>query len=361
MAVIDKLSINQFRNLTNQYLEPGKNINLIVANNAQGKTNFIEAIYYLGHNRSFKTKSIKELTNFDCDTFQLAAQIDSKRIKLEKSKQKTSIKINRQPVKNTSELTQVLPIQIITPDKGFIVNGTPKNKRSYLDWGVFHVEPELLLSFKNYNKALKNINSLLINRSKKELDYWFLEIATISVIINKSRIKYIEKLKQINSNRTLVNLSDLFESIELFDYHYKSGWPKEVDALDKNSVYQYLVKNKDNLCRAKYLNYGPHKASIVFSLNDRQECFLSRGEQKTLSIIFWLTQVMLLVKSNVNPVVLIDDISSELDVFKIKTILYYLNTLNIQTFITDIRHDLSVFNDQNTTVFSITNGVINKQ
>ncbi len=61
MAVINKLSINQFRNLKNQYIEPSKNINLFVADNAQGKTNLIEAIYYLGHNRSFKTKQSAKL------------------------------------------------------------------------------------------------------------------------------------------------------------------------------------------------------------------------------------------------------------------------------------------------------------
>ena len=88
MAVISKISINYFRNLESQYITPSKEINLFVANNAQGKTNLIEAIYYLGHNRSFKTKTIKEVIHFDHQSFQLIAQIDSNRIKLEKSKNK---------------------------------------------------------------------------------------------------------------------------------------------------------------------------------------------------------------------------------------------------------------------------------
>ena len=147
MAVISKISINHFRNLESQYITPSKGINLFVANNAQGKTNLIEAIYYLGHNRSFKTKIIKEVIHFDHQSFQIIAQIGDDRIKLEKSKIKNTVSINQQRISNTSQLSQILPIQIITPDKGFVVNGTPKNKRSYLDWGVFHVKPNSVKSF----------------------------------------------------------------------------------------------------------------------------------------------------------------------------------------------------------------------
>ncbi|BBB22209.1 DNA replication and repair protein RecF [Abyssogena phaseoliformis symbiont OG214] len=358
MAFINKLFINQFRNLNNQLIKPGKNINLYIADNAQGKTNLIEAIYYLGHNRSFKTKVIKELINVDNDNFQLNAITDTHRIKLEKSRKKTIININQQRLKNTSELAQILPMQIMTPDKGFIVNGTPKNKRSYLDWGVFHVKPTVSSYFKNYNKALKNINSLLLSKKVQELDFWFLEIAKISTKINQARVDYINQLKKIHSNEILPLLSELFNSVKTFDYQFKSGWPKEADALNHQSIYQYLTQNKVFLLKTKYLNYGPHKASIKFSLNAKEEFLLSRGEQKILSIIFWLTQVLILVKSGINPIVLIDDISSELDKKKIKIILHYLNTLDVQTFITNINHNLPLIKDDSTNIFHINKGVI---
>ena len=361
MAIIRKLAITQFRNLNQQYIKPGKKLNLFVADNAQGKTSLIEAIYYLGHNRSFKTKSLKELIELDQQKFQLDAQVDGYRVKLEKSKQNTNINIDQTRLKNSSELSKILPIQIITPDKGFIVNGTPKNKRSYLDWGVFHVELDFLSHFKNYNKALKNINTLLSQQKQEELDYWFLEISKLSVVINQSRSNYIEQLKNTNSSELIQELSGLFNAIDSFNYEFKSGWPKEVNAFNSDSVYKYLLKNKPFLIKAKYLNHGPHKASLKFFLNKKEECFLSRGEQKTLSIIFWLTQVSMLVKNNIYPIVLIDDISSELDTIKIKTILHYLNHLNVQTFMTDIGKDLSFIKDENPTIFKINKGVITTQ
>ncbi len=361
MAIIRKLAITQFRNLNNQYIEPGQRLNLFVAENAQGKTSLIEAIYYLGHNRSFKTKAIKELIQLEQQKFQLDAQVDDHRVKLEKSKQKTDINIDQIRLKNSSELSKVLPIQIITPDKGFIVNGTPKNKRSYLDWGVFHMKQNFLSNFKKYNKTLKNINILLSKQQYQELDYWLLEISKLSVEITQSRNNYITELKQTNSNKLINDLSNLFTTIDSFKYEFKSGWPKEVDALNSDSIYQYLLKSKAFLIKSKYLNYGPHKANIKFFLNDREECFLSRGEQKTLSIVFWLTQVSLLVNNNIHPIVLIDDISSELDSTKIQTILHYLNDLNIQIFMTNISYDSALMTDKNTTVFKIKNGVINLQ
>jgi DNA replication and repair protein RecF len=358
VAIINKLSIHQFRNLTAQYITPCEHINLFIGGNAQGKTNLIEAIYYLGHNRSFKTKTFKEVISFNTDKFQLDAEIDENRIRLEKSKIKNIISINQQRITNTSQLSQILPIQIITPDKGFIVNGTPKNKRSYLDWGVFHVKPEISKIFKNYHKILKSINTLLTNNQTNELDFWFLELAKTAAIISKNRLDYLQQLKQTALSDQTKELESLIDSLGEFDYQFSSGWPKEVNEIDEQSIYQYLNKNKSLLLRVKHLNYGPHKANINFSFNDKSECFLSRGEQKTLSIIFWLTQVVLLSNLKIKPIVLIDDLSSELDEEKINSILRYLKTLKMQTFITDIGHNLSTINQINPMVFQIKNGAI---
>jgi len=358
MAVINKLSIHQFRNLNNQYLTPSKGINIFFANNAQGKTSLIEAIYYLGHNRSFKTQIIKEVIGFGCDQFQISAYVDHNKIKLEKSKSKTIISIDQQRISNTSQLSQILPTQVITPDKGFVVNGTPKNKRSYLDWGVFHVKQDSVKVFKIYTKVLRNINTLLTNNQPDELDFWFKELAKVSATINKERQTYLQQLKHTSLSEQSKSLEVLIDSLDKFDYEFITGWPKEVDGIDEQSIYQYLSKSKQKLLKIKYLNYGSHKANIKFIFNDKQECFLSRGEQKTLSIIFWLTQVLLLINRNIKPIVLIDDLSSELDAKKINLILQYLQDLKVQTFMTNINQNTPTFRLDNTLIFKINNGVI---
>jgi len=86
MAIIEKLHILRFRNLDNQYLEPNTSVNLFIGGNGQGKTNLIEALYYLGHNRSFKSKNIKDVVPFEKEFLQIDAVVDGVRVLLKKSK-----------------------------------------------------------------------------------------------------------------------------------------------------------------------------------------------------------------------------------------------------------------------------------
>ena len=361
MAIIKQLFVHQFRNLSQQHLIPSTTINLFIGDNAQGKTSLIESIYYLGHNRSFKTKSLKEVTAFNCQRFQLSAQLTEHKIKLEKSTKNNTISINNQIIQNSSKLSQILPIQLITPDKGFVVNGTPKIKRSYIDWGVFHVKPDSINAFKTYQKVLKNINSLISKQQTNELDFWFFELAKSAAEINQNRSEYIEKLKQITHNKDINKYGELINSIEKFDFKYMTGWPSEVDANNAQSIVDFLIKNKNNILKLKYLNYGVHKANIVFEYNDKKEMYLSRGEQKTLSIIFWLNQVLLLNSIKNNPIVLLDDLSSELDNKKINFILMYLKQLNVQTFVTDIGNNIGNISTISPTIFYIDKGVISRK
>ncbi len=198
----------------------------------------------------------------------------------------------------------------------------------------------------------------MFNQKPAELDFWFLELAKISVEINQNRIDYMNELKKTAACQDLQPLSELFDYVEGFDYQLNLGWTKEVDGLDFESIYHYLIKNTRTLLKTKHLNYGSHKANIRFSLHQKAECFLSRGEQKILSIIFWLTQVLLLIQKNITPIVLIDDLSSELDNEKISLILNYLNMLNIQTFVTNINPHSGLIQQTNGAVFHIKNGKI---
>jgi DNA replication and repair protein RecF len=357
MAIIHQLYIHQFRNLNQQNINLKKGINLFIGANGQGKTNLIEAVYYLSHNHSFKTTLFKNIVNTDNKFFQLAGNINHFQIKLKKSRQSTNILLNNQIIKSGSELAKILPIQVITPDKGFVVGGTPKNKRSYLDWGVFHVEPDFLPNLKQYNKILKNINHLLSSHQTNTIDFWLLELAKATVNINQHRQKYLNTLQK-TSNKVLKELTNLFDYIKSFQYQFYSGWPKEVDALNIQSIYEYLVSHKSFFLKINHISQGSHKANIKFFLNSKEEGLLSRGEQKSLSLIFWLSQIYLLKQANINPVVLIDDLTSELDEQKIKSILYYLHTLDVQVLITNIK-PLSDNIKLPINIFSIKKGKIN--
>jgi len=357
MAVIDKLQIGQFRNIENQYIEPSSGVNLVVGSNAQGKTNLLESIYYLGHNRSYKTKKLRDVIGHKHKSIKLSTQVGNKKIQLEKFPNKTTISINNKKITNTSTLSILMPILIITPDKGFIVNGTPKNKRSYLDWGLFHVKPDLLTVYKSYDKAIKNINALLYNKNTDGIDGWFQELSRSAKIINQNRYEYLEELRK---NTGSYKDSYSTKLIEETDFRLSNGWPKEVDWEDESSSYNYLNRNINNFIKTKFLSCGPHKASIKFAMNGKDESYLSRGQQKKQSIIFWLKQVDVLIHNGVNPIILIDDISSELEAEKRSALISHLEGLKVQSFITDIGHNITDIKEKNNITFIIENGAINK-
>ena len=170
MATVEKLHIVKFRNLRDQHLLPSKKINALIGKNGEGKTNFIECLYYLGHGRSFKTKNLKDVIPFDEEQIQISAIIDGKKITINKSREKNQALVDGKKVSSNSLLSQILPTQIISPDRGFVVGGSPKLKRSYLDWGVFHNNKNTLKAYSAYKKTLKNINSLLVSGNKNQLD-----------------------------------------------------------------------------------------------------------------------------------------------------------------------------------------------
>ena len=205
---------------------------------------------------------------------------------------------------------------------------------------------------------MKNINIILSNGEKTHLDEWLTQLASLSVDITQDRITYIEELSSIfneNKSKSFVNLLDSSSS---FIFELQNGWSKETDPLNKQNITSFLLNSKRTLERNKYLNYGPHRASVDFSLNGQSENYLSRGEQKKMSIVFWALQVLALVKNGKKPIVLIDDISSELDNIKIKSILDFLTDLEVQIFMTDIGNKKLPLREKASAIYNIENGVI---
>lgn len=351
MAIIKEIQIKNFRNIINQKIKFSDNINIFIADNAQGKTSLIEALYYLGHNKSFKSINLLEIINQKENHIYIKAKTNSSNIKIIKSNNILNIEVNDQKIKNISTLTKKLPIQLITIDRGFVVGGSPKNKRYYLDWGVFHEEHNFLQLHQKHKKIIKNINLLIIRQQKQQLKIWFKELAKISAKINKIRSDYLQQLRQIDSFNYFDNLKI---DIKNFNYKLNNGWPKETGDTE-NNIYQYLIDNIDNILKNKSLKKGSQVASIDFYFNKKKENQLSRGEQKTLSIIFWLTQILFLIKNKIKPIVLIDDLPSELDEDKIKSIISFLQKIKIQVFITGIT---PIKHTKNCNLFNIKNGEI---
>jgi len=325
-----------------------------LAETAKGKQTSLRLYTIWATTALLNQKNIKDVVPPEKKFLQINAVVDDVHVLLKKSKKNNTILFDQQKVSSNSMLTHLIPTQIISPDRGFIVGGPPKLKRSYLDWGVFHIKPNILKTYKSYNRVLKNINTLLTNNNTKQLEHWFAQIAKLSIEITSARAEYIQKLKQTS----FFPLKELIQQNNRFDFLLKPGWTRDTDHLDQESVYKYLINNRDSFAKIKHLNYGPHKATVDYYLNNQNEQHLSRGEQKKLSVFFWLMQVLLLVDLNIKPIVLIDDVSSELDQEKIDSILGLLTELGVQMFVTDIGNKPLSLDKKKASIYQIEDGVI---
>ncbi len=350
---LSSLEIITFRNLHSVNIKPNAELNLLIGENAAGKTSFLEAIFYLSYGRSFRYSQTKHLISHDEEYFRLICNLDDNktRIGLEKSYKNQLIRVNKQAVSRISELSTLLPVLILHPDSHQLISSGPENRRQFMDWGVFHVEHQFIISWKKYKKALSQRNaSLRMKQDDKLCSLWDIELIEHASIIEKYRLKYLDDIKII--------INDL--SKELFPDHkieliYKKGWPDDIEYKDHLKSNLYKDKEKG------YTQSGPHRADIKINVNGYPaQSSISRGQQKKLVTLLKIAQLTLFSKiSERRCILLFDDLPAELDRDNQDKIMSILSKLNIQLFITAI--ELNQINTgywQNHKVFHVEHGVI---
>lgn len=330
---LKKLQIQNFRNLENTQLTPIKGVNLIIGENASGKTSLLEAIYYLSHVRSFRTQHITDLILRQSPYLQLIANIETAEHQvipfgIRRSRNKSEIRVNKQPVKRVSDIAAQFPVLAIHPDSYKLITGSPSQRRQYLDWGVFHVEHGFFQAWQRFRKALQQRNAALKSKQKFDVcQLWNNEIGNTAHYIDQLRQQYFDKLTPY-----LHLLTKQFFINDVVEIEYKRGWPvdKEMIALLEENLQKERLKG--------YTYYGPHRAEVAIKVNGQsaQTC-ISRGQQKTLVALMRLAQAMQFTESsNKSCVLLYDDLAAELDSTHRDQILTVLSTMNIQLFLTTI-------------------------
>jgi DNA replication and repair protein RecF len=354
---LDKLVINQFRNISSATLNFNRKINLLVGANGSGKTSLLEAIYFLGLGRSFRTRLSNRIINYTQEQFTLYGEIDhhglSIPIGLQKSKSGDSIlKINGADGKKLANLTQYLPLQLLTPESYTLLSGSPKNRRAFLDWGVFYHDPHFYHNWVRINRLLKQRNAALKQcNAYKELQVWDNELCLLSEEISRQRQAYFEQLQPLIETTIADFLPDFTISSKFF-----CGWDR-----NNKSLQDYLA---DNFNRDKQLGYttaGPQKADLRFKINGLPVAdLLSRGQLKLFVYALRLAQGLFLNTINDKQCIfLIDDFSSELDQTKQQILAKHIINSEAQLFITVIeKNNCEALFGQEQTVFHVEHGKI---
>jgi DNA replication and repair protein RecF len=334
---IEKLSLTNFRNITDVNITLHPKLNVIYGSNASGKTSLLESCYFISTGRSFRSRRIENIIKRDSISteFILFGNLkDSSsghnifNVGIKKSTVlPTQIRLNKESIRSASQLAKLSPTILIDPISFELLNGSPTQRRQFLDWGVFHVEPTFGLNWNNYINCLKQRNSLLRNAKIDQilLKIWDNKLSELGELIHNERNSYFDKFQQ-----RLVQYLNYFSINEKIKVSYYKGWDKTKNFSDA------LVQSRDRDLERKFTQVGPHRADIKVSIYGQAVCeTLSRGQQKLFIFAMYLAQMQTLFDIyNKNTVVLIDDVTAELDDSNLQLVFKKLSALDAQVIVT---------------------------
>ncbi len=356
---IKRLKLRDFRNYERAELEFSPRTNIIYGDNAQGKTNILEAVYLFSQGKSHRADSDKELVRFGCDFAGLELEFcDNDRSYTGKMQitdtGKKGVRINHVNISKLSELMNYLNVVMFSPEDLRLVKGSPSNRRRFMDSAISQMYPSYLSALMEYNRILKQKNGLLKslkrgNSDDTTLEIWNGELARVMVRIMEARIGFINEIN-VWAKRIQEDISK--EEIELF-YMPSIKLPE----ISQEGIFNFLMSRKAREIEKGAPMYGIQRDDIDIFINGKDaKLFASQGQQRTAALSMKIAQAEYINdKKGEYPVLLLDDIMSELDVSR----RMYLSERikDKQVLITST--DTDVKNDSDTTkLFRISGGEV---
>lgn len=368
---IEKLQLNNYRNYKELEISFDDKINVIIGENAQGKTNLMEAIYVLAFTRSYRTPRERELIKWEEDFAKITGEIVKKNRYLPLEVLITSrgkrVKLNHLEQRRLSDFIGALNVVMFAPEDLSLVKGSPSIRRKFIDMELGQIQPSYIYHLGQYQKILRQRNHLLKQiRSRQTKDYSVLDILTEqltehAVTILERRFQFVKKLEKwakpihYNISREKESLSIKYNpSIKVFEEDKR-------EKIEKGYYEKFSDIKQTEIDRGTTL-IGPHRDDLSFFINDRDvQVYGSQGQQRTTALSVKLAELDLIYEEiNEYPVLLLDDVLSELDSFRQS---HLLDTIQgkVQTFVTTtsvegINHE--VLNKAE--IFKVKNGEIIK-
>jgi len=360
---IELLEITNFRNLEKIILNPSSTINAIVGNNGSGKTSLLEAIYFLGTAKSFRTPHSKQAIQFGKTKFVVFGKISSSSgisapVGVSRDQGSISIKVSNRPVTNASALAAMLPVQLINPDVHKMLEEGPRYRRRFLEWGLFHVKPNYFPVWQECRHILKQRNAALKqNLPTREMEHWDRLLCEKSQVITQMRLSYLEQLQPYIDK--LLSRSDSLPKIEI---SLSQGWAK-------NKTLEEMLNGNLEADRSRgFTQYGPHRVDLAIrSHGVRAKEVVSRGQQKILTAILKLAQLELLGNADEysKGILLVDDLPAELDQQFRELLMNMISEQKAQVFVTATDERLLFHVEQGSSrpakMFHVEQGVIRVQ
>ena len=348
---VKNLKLVSFRNYPSLNLDLEDGLNIFIGSNAQGKTNILESIYYASTGGSFRSNTDMELINWNAQGCSISVKfqrldVENKiDIKLQRDK-KRIIEYNSHKL-SSKELVGALNVVLFCPDDLLLIKGAPAERRRFLDMEISQANPSYYHELIKYNHLLQQRNSLLkkIREKKadsKMLELWDFQLAESAVKITKKRISSVEKFNML-ANLMQRRISGNIETLKI-EYVIK-GREKESNLKRDNNQIEEDLKiwynkmlgqfREDDIWRGS-TSIGPHRDDIVVYVNGiNLKSFGSQGQQRTGVLALKLSELEFIrSEAGEYPILLLDDVMSELDKDRRCQLLSFIQRENIQTLIT---------------------------
>lgn len=320
---IEKIKLFNYRNFEDEEILLNPEVNVIRGKNAQGKTNFLEALYLFSKGKSYRPAGDKELIKFGCDYFSLDMDFVNENynyhgfMKVDKEGKK-EISFNKIQLKRNALLSEYFKTVLFCPEEIEIIKGEKELRRNFLDDSISVLRPNYVKILRDYNKCLKQKNTLLkkgnINEISSMLDIWNMRLTEYGARLFMYRGSFISLLEKYASEK----LEELTEEKE----NLKIKYVPSVHLKDINDVEKIKNDFKEKLDRLKNAEIergqaltGPHRDDAEFLINGKNvKLFGSQGQQRSVILCLKLAMTEIIKdRTGTFPVLLLDDIMSELD------------------------------------------------
>ena len=354
-----KVELCNFRNAENEIIEFSDGINVLHGENAQGKTNLLEAIYYVSLGKSFRTSHDTEIIRFGEEYASVSLDYESagreQNITMRMSsnaKQRKNVTHNGVKITKLSELVGSFRAVLFSPDHLQMIKDGPSLRRSYLDVAISQIRPMYLHSLQKYNKILLNRNKLLKTAEEDRatfdstIDFWSAQLAHEAAIIAKARAEYIARSGEIIADfyKRMCASGEIDETPEFI---YAGSAKQDVELyfdteITEKNFLRLLSDYHEREIAAGATLYGTHKDDILINLNGKNtRLYSSQGQQRSLALAMKLAEGEICkMDCGEYPVFLFDDVFSELDSGRRKNLLREIT--DRQVIITSCENDMDL-------------------
>jgi len=366
---IKNLKLLHYRNYDELDLIFDNGINVIIGENAQGKTNLMEAIYLLAFTRSYRSSKDKELIQWDQNYAKIEGTIIKRNrqfpLEIQLSSKGKKAKLNHLEQRRLSDYIGALNVVMFAPEDLNLVKGNPQVRRRFIDMEIGQIQPVYIYHLGQYQKILKQRNHLLKSLQRKQTDNLIMldvlteQLIEHACIVIEKRFLFLKLLR-----RWAIQIHKrISQEREQLEINYQATIDVlETDNKEKisNIYFEKFKQNRHKEIERGTTLYGPHRDDLTFFINQRDvQKYGSQGQQRTTALSLKLAEIEL-IKQEVGeyPVLLLDDVLSELDQYRqshlLDTIQGKVQTFVSTTSVSDIKHETI----EKAELFYVKNGAI---